>query len=127
MGAAAAGASPRRRCTAVRITTCRRPAWFSANIGVHHVHHLSSGIPFYRLPEVLRDHPALGEVGRLSLWDSLACVRFALWDEDKGQLVSLREAAEWREANCRSAASVDMKVAIVSISWQRDRSVVTTF
>ena len=23
--------------------------WFSANIGVHHVHHLSSGIPFYRL------------------------------------------------------------------------------
>jgi omega-6 fatty acid desaturase (delta-12 desaturase) len=25
--------------------------WFSANIGVHHVHHLSSRIPFYRLPE----------------------------------------------------------------------------
>ena len=29
--------------------------WFSANIGVHHVHHLSSGVPFYRLPEILRD------------------------------------------------------------------------
>ena len=42
--------------------------WFSANIGVHHVHHLASGIPFYRLPEVLRNHPALGEVGRLGLW-----------------------------------------------------------
>src|SRR5271166_5757831 len=27
------------------------------------VHHLASGIPFYRLPEVLRDHPALGDVG----------------------------------------------------------------
>ena len=39
--------------------------WFTANIGVHHVHHLASGIPFYRLPEVLRDHPRLGEVGRL--------------------------------------------------------------
>ena len=37
--------------------------WFSANIGVHHVHHLSSGIPFYRLPTVLRDHPELGAVG----------------------------------------------------------------
>ena len=66
--------------------------WFSANIGVHHVHHLSSGIPFYRLPEVLRNHPALGEVGRLSLWESFACVRLALWDEDKGRLVSFREA-----------------------------------
>ncbi len=30
--------------------------WFTANIGVHHVHHLSSRIPSYRLPEVLRDH-----------------------------------------------------------------------
>ena len=66
--------------------------WFSGNIGVHHVHHLSSGIPFYRLPEVLRNHPELGEVGRLSLWESFACVRLALWDEDKGRLVSFREA-----------------------------------
>jgi len=66
--------------------------WFSGNIGVHHVHHLSSGIPFYRLPEVLRDHPALKEVGRLSLRDSLACVRLALWDEDRRQMVSFRQA-----------------------------------
>jgi acyl-lipid omega-6 desaturase (Delta-12 desaturase) len=73
--------------------------WFSANIGVHHVHHLASGIPFYRLPEVLRNHPALGEVGRLSLWKSFACVRLALWDEDKRRLVSFREAAESRQAS----------------------------
>ncbi len=33
--------------------------WFSANIGVHHVHHLSSRVPFYRLREVLRDYPEL--------------------------------------------------------------------
>src|SRR5690606_16317075 len=25
-------------------------AWFTANIGYHHVHHANSGIPFYRLP-----------------------------------------------------------------------------
>ena len=31
--------------------------WFTANIGVHHVHHLCSRIPFYRLPSVLREHP----------------------------------------------------------------------
>ena len=33
--------------------------WFTANIGVHHVHHLCSRIPYYRLPRVLRDHPEL--------------------------------------------------------------------
>jgi acyl-lipid omega-6 desaturase (Delta-12 desaturase) len=67
-------------------------SWFSANIGVHHVHHLSSGIPFYRLPEVLRNHPELSEVGRLTLWRSLGCVRLALWDEEKRRLLSFREA-----------------------------------
>jgi acyl-lipid omega-6 desaturase (Delta-12 desaturase) len=71
-------------------------SWFSGNIGVHHVHHLSSGIPFYRLPEVIRDHPELGEVGRLSLKDSLACVRLALWDDQKRRMVSFREAASLR-------------------------------
>ena len=29
--------------------------WFTANIGVHHVHHLCSRIPYYRLPRVLRE------------------------------------------------------------------------
>ena len=31
----------------------------TGNIGIHHVHHLSSRVPYYRLPEVLRDHPEL--------------------------------------------------------------------
>ena len=35
--------------------------WFTANIGMHHVHHLSSRIPYYRLPRVLRDHPELAQ------------------------------------------------------------------
>jgi omega-6 fatty acid desaturase (delta-12 desaturase) len=66
--------------------------WFSANIGIHHVHHLYSRIPFYRLPRVLRDHPDLGRIGRLTLLDSLRCVRLALWDEGTQRLVSFREA-----------------------------------
>src|SRR6478609_8160128 len=37
--------------------------WFTANIGVHHVHHLCSRIPCYRLPVVLRDHPDLDGIG----------------------------------------------------------------
>ncbi|MEX0851782.1 MAG: fatty acid desaturase [Bauldia sp.] len=65
--------------------------WFTANIGVHHIHHLSSRIPYYRLPQVLRDHPQLSEIGRLSLVESLRCVRLVLWDELQHRLISFRE------------------------------------
>jgi acyl-lipid omega-6 desaturase (Delta-12 desaturase) len=66
--------------------------WFTANIGIHHVHHLSSRIPYYRLPKVLRDHPELGEINPLSLFDGLRCIRLVLWDETARRLVSFREA-----------------------------------
>jgi len=65
--------------------------WFTANIGVHHVHHLSSRIPYYRLPEVLRAHPELAGVSRLTLIQSLRCVRLVLWDEGRRRLISFRE------------------------------------
>jgi acyl-lipid omega-6 desaturase (Delta-12 desaturase) len=45
--------------------------WLTANIGIHHVHHLCSRIPYYRLPQVLRDYPELGPIGRLTLRESL--------------------------------------------------------
>ena len=70
--------------------------WFTANIGIHHVHHLSSRIPYYRLPRVLRDHPELRDVGRLTLLQSFRCVRLTLWDETQRRLVSFREAAAIR-------------------------------
>ena len=66
--------------------------WFTANIGVHHVHHLCSMIPFYRLTNVLHDHPELRGIGRLTLLQSLGCVRLALWDEGRRRLVSFQEA-----------------------------------
>ena len=66
--------------------------WFTANIGVHHVHHLCSRIPYYRLPRVLRDHPELRAVGRLTLLESFRCVRLVLWDETQRRLVTFREA-----------------------------------
>jgi omega-6 fatty acid desaturase (delta-12 desaturase) len=65
--------------------------WFSANIGVHHVHHLCSRIPFYRLPQALRDHPELAAIGRLTLGQSFTCVRLVLWDENRRRLISFRE------------------------------------
>jgi omega-6 fatty acid desaturase (delta-12 desaturase) len=65
--------------------------WFTANIGVHHVHHLCSRIPFYRLDRVLRDHPELKDVGRITLLDSFACVRLTLWDEERQRMISFRD------------------------------------
>lgn len=65
--------------------------WLTANIGIHHVHHLCSRIPYYRLSRVLRDHPELRAVGRITLPESLRCVRLVLWDETQRRLVSFRD------------------------------------
>jgi omega-6 fatty acid desaturase (delta-12 desaturase) len=68
--------------------------WFTANIGVHHIHHLCSRIPYYRLPLVLRDYPKLGAIGRLTLGQSFRCVWLVLWDEDQQRLVSFHEVGQ---------------------------------
>ena len=67
--------------------------WMTANIGIHHVHHLASGIPYYNLGKVLEDHPELRHVSRLTLGESLSCIRLALWDDKAGRMVSFRDAA----------------------------------
>jgi omega-6 fatty acid desaturase (delta-12 desaturase) len=66
--------------------------WLTGNIGIHHVHHLSSRVPYYRLPEVLRDHPELAAIGRIGIMESIRCVKFVLWDEHLQRLVSFRQA-----------------------------------
>jgi omega-6 fatty acid desaturase (delta-12 desaturase) len=66
--------------------------WMTANIGVHHVHHVNSRIPYYRLTKVLKDHPELRDVSRLGLVESFRTVSLALWDEGSRRLVSFRQA-----------------------------------
>jgi omega-6 fatty acid desaturase (delta-12 desaturase) len=80
--------------------------WFSANIGIHHVHHLASRIPYYRLPEVIRSHPELRDLGRLTFWQSFTCVRLALWDEAGRRLISFRELRRQMAAGLRSSTVV---------------------
>ncbi|MDR4306532.1 fatty acid desaturase [Chelatococcus sambhunathii] len=65
--------------------------WLTANIGIHHVHHLSSRIPFYNLPKVLRAFPELREIGRVTLRQSLKCVPLSLWDEAGQKLISFKD------------------------------------
>lgn len=79
--------------------------WFTANIGVHHVHHLNSRIPYYRLPRVLQEHPELRHIGRVTLLESLSCVPLALWDGTQRRLVSFRSV---HLSTC-SAASTEKK------------------
>ncbi|MEX0365659.1 MAG: fatty acid desaturase [Ruegeria sp.] len=71
--------------------------WFSANIGIHHVHHLYSRIPFYRLTEVLRDHAELSQINRMTIRESLACARLHLWDEKSKKLLSFSQARKLSE------------------------------
>ena len=61
--------------------------WFTGNIGLHHLHHLNSMIPNYRLPECQRSLPTQPPVTRLGLFESFACARLALWDEDQKRLI----------------------------------------
>jgi len=68
--------------------------WITGNIGIHHVHHLSSRIPFYKLPKVLKTHPELKEIGRLKFVESLKCIHLALWDDAARQLISFKDARQ---------------------------------
>jgi len=61
--------------------------WLTGNIGLHHVHHLNSRIPNYRLQRVLDDVPELQTATRITLWQSLRCASLALWDERTRTLV----------------------------------------
>lgn len=68
-------------------------SWFTGHIGIHHVHHLSSQIPFYRLPEVLKAHPGLRDLNRFNVVQACKTLRLALWDEERRGMVTFREAA----------------------------------
>jgi omega-6 fatty acid desaturase (delta-12 desaturase) len=61
--------------------------WFTGNIGYHHIHHLASRIPNYRLREAFFSHPKLQEAPRLTFWTSLKSARLKLWDEDLQRMV----------------------------------------
>ncbi len=65
--------------------------WFTGNIGLHHIHHLNSRVPNYRLQECLEAEPTLGAISRLTLRESLSSIGLALWDEDERRLISFAE------------------------------------
>lgn len=67
-------------------------AWFTGNIGYHHIHHLNSKIPFYRLPEVMQHLPELQRCKKTSLHvkDIYACLSLKVWNPQKGKMTGTR-------------------------------------
>jgi acyl-lipid omega-6 desaturase (Delta-12 desaturase) len=66
--------------------------FFTGNIGLHHVHHLSTRIPNYNLQRAHDRNPIFHDVPTLSLWDGFRAVRLKLWDENRGRLVTFADA-----------------------------------
>ena len=80
-------------------------AWFTANIGYHHVHHLNARIPFYRLPEAQREIPELRKPKTITLSpiDIYRCLRLKVWDVESQSMVGFREIAETQRRRFRNA------------------------
>lgn len=66
--------------------------WFSGNIGLHHVHHLGARVPNYNLQAAHDALEVFHDVPVLTVRDALMAPRLKLWDEERGRIVTFREA-----------------------------------
>lgn len=67
--------------------------WFTGNIGYHHVHHLNSRIPFYRLPDAMKSIPELQNVTKTS-WNPVQvyrCLTLKLWDDENDEMITMAQ------------------------------------
>jgi omega-6 fatty acid desaturase (delta-12 desaturase) len=66
-------------------------AWFTGNIGYHHIHHLNHRIPFYRLPETYRAIPELRQAKTTSLHprDIWRCLSLKVWCVESQRMVGV--------------------------------------
>lgn len=65
--------------------------WFTADIGLHHIHHLNPRIPNYLLQKCYDENPIFQTVKPVTLASSLKSLKFRLWDEDQQRLIGFRE------------------------------------
>lgn len=65
--------------------------WFTANIGLHHIHHVASRIPNYHLQRCFDDLPEVRRVTTLTLGQSVRTLWLTLWDEDARRLIGFRD------------------------------------
>ncbi len=67
-------------------------AWFTGNIGYHHIHHLNSKIPFYRLPEAMKHFTELQNCKSTSLTPRaiMACFKLKVWDQESNHMIGVK-------------------------------------
>ena len=65
--------------------------WFTANIGLHHIHHLDSRIPNYHLQKCHDANPEFHRAIQFSFTESLPCIFLKLWDEDQKQMIRFKD------------------------------------
>jgi acyl-lipid omega-6 desaturase (Delta-12 desaturase) len=70
--------------------------FFTGNIGLHHVHHLSARIPNYKLQRAHDENEFFHAAPTLSLWDGIKALRLKLWDEERAKLVTFAQARALR-------------------------------
>jgi omega-6 fatty acid desaturase (delta-12 desaturase) len=66
--------------------------FFTGNIGLHHVHHLSARIPNYNLQRAHDENEIFQSVPQIGFWDGIRAIRLKLYDEELGRLVTWAEA-----------------------------------
>lgn len=65
--------------------------FFTGNIGLHHVHHLSARIPNYNLQRAHDENEVFAQVPVLTVRKALRSSRLKLWDPEAKQLVTFGE------------------------------------
>jgi omega-6 fatty acid desaturase (delta-12 desaturase) len=65
--------------------------WLTANIGIHHVHHLNSQIPNYKLEDCMQAAPELQTATKLTLMDCFRLFNLTLWDEENQRMIGFRD------------------------------------
>lgn len=67
--------------------------WFTADIGYHHIHHLSVAIPNYNLEACHRALEAeFKDVRRITMSEIYGCLFYLLWDRDQEKIISFKDA-----------------------------------
>jgi len=79
--------------------------FFSGNIGLHHVHHLSAKVPNYNLQRAHDEIEIFRDVPVLTFADGVRSVRLKLIDPDSGKLLTWRQARELSPAAPRDAST----------------------
>lgn len=72
--------------------------FFSGNIGLHHVHHLSAKIPNYNLQRAHDENPIFHDVPVLSVGDGLRSIRLKVIDPTSGRLLTWNEVRTHAQA-----------------------------